>query len=219
MVHFHAIIHSNIDPQNQINLAKEIRDNYQRYYKFLNWKTFPDRYQVQVVCELIFKFLIVKPQANVLSGKQLAFRINGVRVLKNIRALIEQEIQGKTEPEEINEAIENVLDFVRGWAQYNFPKYLMALNRIQNEIYSEKGVEPGDFGYFATQIECMFTDPLFVALDEYGIPIQTSNKIKDNLDLNGDLDYLLLQIRELQVDKLDIMPFEKEILHDAKQQV
>lgn len=210
---------SNIDPQNQINLAKEIRDNYQRYYKFLNWKTFPNKFQVLVVCELIFKFLIVKPQANVLSGKQLAFRINGVRVLKNIRALIEQEIQGKTEPEEINEAIENVLDFVRGWAQYNFPKYLIALNSIQNEIYSEKGIEPGDFGYFATQIECMFTDPLFVALDEYGIPIQTSNKIKDNLDLNGDLDYLLLQIRELQVDKLDIMPFEKEILNDAKQQV
>ncbi len=210
---------SNIDPQSQINLAREIRENYQRFYNNLNWKSFPDAGQVYFVCDLIFKYLIGKPTANVLSGKQLGYRVNSVRALKTIRALIDQEIKGKEEPEEINEAIENILDFVRGWAQYNFPKYLMALNRIQNEIYSEKNLEPGDFSYFASQIECLFTDPLFVALDEYGIPIQTSNKIKGILKTDGDLDNLLLQIRELQVDGLNIMPFEKELLNDAKTHV
>lgn len=210
---------SNIDPQSQIRLAKEIRENYQRYYKFLNWKTFPDKYQVLVTCELIFNFLVGKPQANVRSGKQLAYRINGVRILKNVRALIEKEIERIEEPEEINEAIENVLDFVRAWAQYNYPKYLMALNRIQDEIYTARNLEPGDFSYFATQIECLFTDPLFVALDEYGIPIQTSNKIKESLNLNGDLDYLLSQIKKLQVENLNIMPFERELMNDLKQQI
>ncbi len=210
---------SNIDPQSQINLAREIRENYGQYYGSLNWKSFPQSRQVYFVCDLIFRHLIVKPTANVLSGRQLGYRVNSVRALRTIRALIDEEIKGKVEPEEINEAIENILDFVRGWAQYNFPKYLMALNRIQNEIYSERNLEPGDFSYFATQIECLFTDPLFVALDEYGIPIQTSSKIKSNLDLNGDLDYLLKQIRELEVDNLDIMPFEKELLNEAKQQV
>ncbi len=210
---------SNIDPQSQINLAREIRENYRQYYSFLNWKSFPDSNQVYFVCDLIFRNLIIKPTANVLSGRQLGYRVNSVRALRTIRALIDEEIKGKAEPEEINEAIENVLDFVRGWAQYNFPKYLMALNRIQNEIYSERNLPPGDFSYFATQIECLFTDPLFVALDEYGIPLQTSNKIKGILNTEGDLDSLLTQIRELQVDRLDIMPFEKELLSDAKSHV
>lgn len=210
---------SNIDPQNQINLAKEIKENYQRLYKFLNWTSFPDKFQIQVVCDLIFRHFIGKPTPLVLSAKQLAFRINRVRALKTVRAMIDAEIEGKTEAEDINETIENVLKFSRDWAQYFFPIYLMALNRIQLEIYKEWNLVPGDFSYFATQIECLFTDPLFVALDEYGIPIQTSNKIKNSFVLNGDLDYLLKQIRELNIDNLDLMPFEKELLNEAKQQV
>jgi hypothetical protein len=210
---------SNIDPQSQINLAKEIRDNYEHLYKFFNWKTFPDRDQIQVVCDFIFRHFIGKPQQLVLSAKQLAFRINRVRALKTIRALIDAEIEGKTEAEEINETIEDVLKFVRDWAQYNFPIYLMALNRIQSEIYTTKNLVPGDFSYFATQIECLFTNPLFVALDEYGIPIQTSNKIKGLLDTNGDLDYLLAQLKKLQIENLDLMPFEKELLTDATSQM
>jgi hypothetical protein len=60
---------------------------------------------------------------------------------------------------------------------------------------------------------------LFTALDEYGIPIQTSNKIRGILKTGGNLDDLLLQIKELQVANLDVMPFEKELLNDVKTQV
>lgn len=210
---------SNIDPQSQINLAREIQGNYRSLHGFLNWKAYPNYSQLKIVCDLIFRHFIVTPQTLVLSANQLAFRINRVRTLKTIRALIDVEIQGKTEAEEINETIEDVLKFVRDWAQYNFPIYLMALNRIQDEIYSGRNLEPGDFSYFATQIECLFTDPLFVALDEYGIPIQTSNKIKNKLDITGDLDYLLSQIRDLPLEDLNITTFEKELLTDAKSQI
>lgn len=210
---------SNIDPHSQIALAKEIRDSYQRLYRFLNWKTFPDRFQTQVICDLIFRHFIGRPVPLVLSARQLAFRINRVRALKTIRAMIDAEIENKEEPEEINETIEDVLKFTRDWIQFYFPIYLMALNRIQNTVYKEFGLEPGDYSYFATQIECLFTDPLFVALDEYGVPIQTSTKIQNLLKTNGDLDNLLAQIKELQTEKLDIMPFEKELLQDLKAQV
>jgi len=209
---------SNIEPQNQISLAKEIREN-PRLYKFLNWKSFPDRFQTQVICDLIFRHFIGKPQPLVLSAKQLAFRINRLRAVRTVRGMIDSEIVGKTDAEEINETIEDVLKFTRDWIQYYFPIYLMALDRIQKVIYSEMRLEPGDFSYFATQIECLFTDPLFVALDEYGIPLQTSNKIKDKLDTNGNLDHLLEQIRELPIESLDITQFEKELLSDAQNQV
>lgn len=210
---------SNINPQYQIDLAKDIKENFREYYPLLSWKAFPDYNQLKVVCNLIFKYFIVRGTSGVFSGDQLAYRINNVKNYKNVRALILEEIKGKDTPEKINEAIENVLDFVRGWAQFNFPQYLVALNKIQQEIYLEKKVPVGDFGYFATQIECLFTDPLFMALDEYGIPLQTSNKIKRYLKLDGNLDNLLNQIRRLKTDNLDIFPFEKEILNDAKEQI
>ena len=95
----------------------------------------------------------------------------------------------------------------------------MALNRIQQEIFSQFTSRVGDYSFFATQIECLFTNPLFVALDEYGIPLQTSDKIKASLDASGNLDKLLSTVRNLNLQGLDVSTFEREILEDVKTQV
>lgn len=211
---------SNIEPQSQIELATFIKGNLRGYHYLLKWNRFPTYDQLKFACELIWKFLIDGGRVGgISSGSQLAYKINNLRTVGNIKDLIKNEIDEDGEPEKVNEAIENILEFVRFWAQYNFPKYMMALNRIQKELYEEINFQTGDYSYFSSQIECLFTDPLFVALDEYGIPIQTSNKIKSKLDTNGNLDYLLEQIRELPIESLDISKFEKELLSDAQNQV
>lgn len=211
---------SNIEPQSQIDLAAFLKGNLRGYHYSFKWNRFPTYDQLKFACELIWKFLIDGGRVGgISSGSQLAFKINNLRTVGNIKDLIANEINEDGEPEKVNEAIENILEFVRFWAQYNFPKYMMALNRIQKELYEEIGFQTGDYSYFSSQIECLFTDPLFVALDEYGIPIQTSNKIKDKLDTNGNLDDLLEQIRELPIESLDVTKFEKELLTDAQSQV
>lgn len=211
---------SNIEPQSQIDLAAFLKSNLRGYHYLLKWNRFPTYDQLKFACELIWKFLIDGGRVGgISSGSQLAFKINNLRTVGNIKDLIANEIDEDGEPEKVNEAIENILEFVRFWAQYNFPKYMMALNRIQKELYEEIDFQTGDYSYFSSQIECLFTDPLFVALDEYGIPIQTSNKIKDKLDTNGNLDDLLEQIRELPIESLEVTQFEKELLTDAKNQV
>lgn len=211
---------SNIEPQSQIDLAAFLKSNLRGYHYLLKWNRFPTYGQLKFACELIWKFLIDGGRVGgISSGSQLAFKINNLRTVGNIKDLIANEIDEDGEPEKVNEAIENILEFVRFWAQYNFPKYMMALNRIQKELYEEIDFQTGDYSYFSSQIECLFTDPLFVALDEYGIPIQTSNKIKDKLDTNGNLDDLLEQIRELPIESLEVTQFEKELLTDAKNQV
>lgn len=211
---------SNIEPQNQIDLAAFLKGNLRACHYLLKWNKFPTYDQLKFACELIWKFLIDGGRfGGISSGSQLAFKINNLRTVGNIKDLIANEIDEEGEPEKVNEAIENILEFVRFWAQYNFPKYMMALNRIQKELYEEIDFQTGDYSYFSSQIECLFTDPLFVALDEYGIPIQTSNKIKDKLDTNGNLDDLLEQIRELPIESLEVTQFEKELLTDAQNQV
>jgi hypothetical protein len=211
---------SNIEPQSQIKLATFLKDNLRGYHYLLKWNRFPTYDQLKFACELIWKFLIDgRRVGGISSGSQLAFKINNLRIVGNIKDLIANEIDEDGEPEKVNEVIENILEFVRYWAQYNFPKYMMALNRIQKELYEEIDFQTGDYSYFSSQIECLFTDPLFVALDEYGIPIQTSNKIKDKLDTNGNLDHLLEQIRVLPIESLDVTQFEKELLTDVQNQV
>ena len=197
-----------------------LRNNNRTSYANLNWKQYPTYQQLKYSCELIWEYLVDSNRmGNVSSGSQLAYRINLIRTLKNVKALIAREIKTNYGPEQINNTIEDVLDFVRFWGQYNFPKYIMALDRIQKEIFQEYNLEPGEFSFFATQIECLFTDPLFVALDEYGIPIQTSDKLKYQLDTSGNLDSLLSQIKHLQVDSLKLTPFEKELIEEVKQQL
>lgn len=211
---------SNIDPQSQINLAIHIKNNARSLYPDLRWNKFPTAQQLKVTCTLIWDLLVDSNRlGNVSSGAQLSFKLNRLRAVKDIKNLIEIEIGNATEPEKINDAIENTLEFVRFWAQYNYPKYLMALNRIQQEIFSEMRVTPGDYSFFATEIECLFTNPLFVALDEYGIPLQTSDKIKGSLDTTGNLDTLLSTVRNLNLERLNISEFEREILEDVKMQV
>ena len=212
---------SNINPESQINLAKEIRGRYSSLYPYLKWTQFPTKDQLQTCCELIWDYLVdANRMGGVVSGKQLAFKMNRFRAMRgDVKTLISTEIGNKTEPEKMNDAIEDTLEFVRFWAQYNFPKYLHALNRIQKEIYSGVNLPAGDYSFFSTQIECLFTEPLFVALDEYGIPIQTSNRIKGRFDLTGNLDTLLAQIRQLNVPRLNLSLFETELLEDAKNQV
>jgi superfamily II DNA/RNA helicase len=211
---------SNIEPQSQINLARYINENIRELYPNLKWNKYPTAKQLQISCELIWEFLVdSKRLGNISSGAQLSFKLNRLRAVKDVKKLIEIEIGKANEPEKINDAIENTLEFVRFWAQYNYPKYLMALNRIQHEIFSQKNVIGGDYSFFATEIECLFTNPLFVALDEYGIPLQTSDKIKDSLDASGNLDKLLLTVRNLNLEGLNISTFEREILEDIKTQV
>lgn len=212
---------SNIDPDGQIRLATYLSKNYRKHHAELRWNWMPTYEQLLAVCNLIWDYFIGSGRlGNISSGKQLAFKINGIRIHRNIFALIASEVSNTKDPEKVNEAIENVLDFVRFWGQYNFPKFLLALDRIQKEVYREAGLSQGDYSSFASQIECLFTEPLFVALDEYGIPIQTSSKIRQNLSTaNADLDSLLEQIKKINVSALNVTEFDKDLLMEAQKHI
>lgn len=208
---------SSIDPEGQIRLAEFLITDLKSYHRLLSWTRFPTKAQLDFCCELIWDYFVKSRfVAGVSSGRQLAFKIGTLRNVKSVKALIRDEVSGTNEADKINEQIEDVLEFVRFWAQFHFPNYLRSLDRIQKELYNKIELKTGNYSFFASQIECLFTKPLFVALDEYGIPIQTSNKMKETLKTDTDLDNLLDQIKALQVDSLTLSPFEKELLREAQ---
>ncbi|SUC27787.1 Uncharacterised protein [Providencia rustigianii] len=93
----------------------------------------------------------------------------------------------------------------------------MAVNNIQADVLAKKGVEPGDFRFFAEQLENMFLDPLLTALDEYGIPTQISVQLKNLILPSEHLNDLLDKLRSLapKIEHLQLTHFEKNLMYWA----
>ena len=205
-----------ISPNAQVDLAREITSKLNRYQAILRWRRIPSYEQLEGVCEMIWAFLLGGRRwvGGIGSGRQLAFKINQLRRYRHVRTLIGLELAGRNP--DPNEAVEGVLEFIRYWAGFHFPRYLGCLDRIQKAVFSGAGRPTGDYGFFIGQIENLFVDPTLIALEEYGIPLQVSLKIERFLQPDGDLDGVLSRVRGLNVDELELEDFELQLLEDTR---
>jgi hypothetical protein len=215
-----AVIRENagIDPDQQIALAEEIRDNLRDYAPRLRWHGPPIYEQLRFACKLIWEHLKSTNQgrAGVKSADQLAFKVNRFRSNPEISALIRLELEGRGQPTP-DEAVESVLDFLRQWASFDFPRFLLALHRIQHSVLTSLGATSGDYTVFAAMVESLFMPAPLAALDEYGIPLQTARKLAEVLLPEGDLDSVLERLRQIDADSLtQLHPFERELIADAQ---
>lgn len=101
-----------------------------------------------------------------------------------------------------DETIEQALEFVRNTIGYKLPKYIRALDRLRHYALGE-GV--GAFEPFANRLEFLNTEPVYVQLDELGLPIEFSKKYR----LPGES----LEVAAAAVVRLQpgLKNFEKEI--------
>ena len=206
-----------ISPDAQIELAGELNNRMNHYQPLLAWRQTPSYEQLDAACKLIWKYLVESSGkiGGVSSGKQLAFKVNQLRRYKTIKLLISQQMSGAdTDP---NEVVEGVLEFIRYWACFHFPRYLACLDRIQRSVFERVDMQMGDYGYFGARVENLFLDPTLLALEEYGVPLQVSQKIEHLLIPDGDLDGVLARMRALDVHNLELDAFETRLLSDTQQ--
>ena len=123
---------------------------------------------------------------------------------------------GQYAAKDADEAVERVLDFDRKWAGYDFPRYLMALSRIQATILPKRGLRAGDYAHYASQSESLFLSPVVAALDEYGVPAQIGQKLVRLLGSGVDLDEALKRFAALDIQRLHLDAFEREVVLDAQ---
>lgn len=100
---------------------------------------------------------------------------------------------------------------------FRLPRDIMAIIKIQDDAFTNRGIEPGDFSFFAEQLENLFLDPLLTALDEYGIPTQISTQIKEEILPSDHLNEMLGKLRSMapRVHRLRLSTFEKSLVHWA----
>lgn len=206
-----------VDPRAQMSLAEELARRPQSYWRMLNWKRWPESEQLYTVCGLVWTHFVGdnRRRAGVSSGKQLAFTIDRFRALGNPTALLRERL-ARPEQQSADEIVEETMDWLRTWANFSFPRFLMAVDRIQRAVFRPRNLEPGDFSFFASRVENWFLDPATMALDEYGIPIQLAARLEGSLEPDGDLDAVLERLRNLDIDKLRLESFEKSLVVDAQ---
>jgi hypothetical protein len=209
---------SSVEPDAQIRLARHLLSDPKRWSTALNWSRYPNGSQLEAVCDLIWSFLVqaARSRGGVFSARQLAFKVWQMLRVPTTAERVRQELRpGQYSAKTPDEAVERILEFERTWASFELPRYLMAVSRIQRIVFERLGLPRGDFSSFASQVECLFRNPVIAALDEYGVPVQVGLKIISRLRTD-DLDTALSNLKVLQLDGLGLDDFERELLTDAK---
>jgi hypothetical protein len=150
------------------------------------------------------------------SDKQLGARINMLRSQQgDFRALVDQAVAKGTSADD---AMESELEFLRTWAQFKIPTAFAAAERIANDVLGSHGYTASSTAVFANELENLFLPPFAAVLEEYGLPISLTLKLRHRLDLGraSGLDDVLEKLRDLDMPPSTLVPFEREMLADTR---
>ncbi|MCH2547799.1 MAG: DEAD/DEAH box helicase [Alphaproteobacteria bacterium] len=198
---------------NQEAIAQEIHSNIEHYAEQLLWNSTPDYEQLKTACELICSH-ISKPKS-IVSVDQLAYVINRFFMSGSYQSFLDEQIEkaqndGVTD---ISKNIDQTLTWVRNVISYSFPRNLMIIETIANYVFKRNNIdEEADYSFYSSSLENLHMDSALCALDEYGIPYQTAQKLGGYIDPQGELDLALEYLRVVDVPALPFLNFEKTIL-------
>ena len=204
-----------IDLEGQIEVAKEIRSNLNKYLPLLTWKGLPSYAQIYGICDLIWKPFRCSRIGNgsAVNPKQLGVRIIDLHSAPSAREMIQKAFKYH---QDADAAVQQVLDFLRLWANFHFPQMLRALDRIQKDVFRRVKHPSGDYRFYAGRVENFFTDPVLVALEEYGIPLEVAKKLRPQLLPYQDIDEALVALSRVVLDKTNLSDFERDLVRDAQ---
>ena len=129
--------------------------------------------------------------------------------------LIEAELRDNYNVFTPTQAVERVLEFLRRWAEFHFPRFLSALDKIQRHVFSQSNMQPGNYEIYVSEIKRLFMPLSATVLEEYGVPYQISLQIEQHQALGETVDEILASLPTLAIDDLSLTSFEKELLQDA----
>jgi hypothetical protein len=212
-----TLLNQNVDIEKQLELARKIESSPEFYSKMFSWKGYPNSDQLKNVCDVIWEFFVTRSSTGVATSNQLHYKLSLFQALRDI-GLFVREMVGNEDDEygTIDKKIDQALDFLHQWVNFNMPRYLMAVSTIQKEILTKKGFPSGDFSYYARQMESFFTDSALAALDEYGIPLQISKKLQRFLQANGNLDEVIDRLKLIEKKQSMLTDFEWSFVEEVQ---
>lgn len=208
--------HTPVEVQERI--ASRLRSNPIGYRDLLGWSGVPSGPQLEAVCNLVFEFMEGNFLADygVHSGPSLAWHLNALRTEQDLSSYVQHWVQDQSPGQSPSDAVEMALKFVRNVICQRFPRDLMVIDAIQREVLMASNLTAGDYAVFAEQTENLFMPSALFALDEYGVPIQTAQRLASRLLPARSLDTVLARLVDLPLEALDLTAFETEILKEVR---
>jgi hypothetical protein len=218
---------SGINIAGQREMIKEIEKNISGYHRLLNWNGFPTYVQLLSVINLAWDHLI-KPgenKADVRSAAQLAVLTIRYSSLKSITAVISATIDDnywKAEIPDEQERIDRLTFFIlnvnRHWFDYKLPKWISVVYEIQNYVFTEAGRQPGNYSFFATNLENGFLPKNMASLMEYDIPFSAVQKLQNILQTSNTTEQNISSVNRLphsQLRRMGLIEYEINKIRNA----
>ncbi|PXF32497.1 helicase [Pokkaliibacter plantistimulans] len=212
--------HSGIEPEYLLDTANHLLKSSYRDLERFAWSSKPQYDDIKLTSEIIWTQLGGAPSARqgaMRSASMMTLWVWKLYASRNVprfrREMISNQIVRNTSPDE---AVENVLAFLRGWASFNYPKYLIALNDVANHVLQLKGLRSCNYLPFAMTIEHLFQPSSFSALEEYGLPTEISEKFLNERIFKKDdsLDVVVNNLRNRELSRFGDSVFEKRVIED-----
>lgn len=203
-----------IDPDLQIALAQKIQEDPKSFQNSLVWSGFPTADQVYGTCGIIFEYLLDGGRdSDVVSAQQMAYKIIQLQkaMPKGFKAYVEEIRQRAQEKLSVDELIRTAFSFLRNWAEFKIPQYLVALDRIQKHSFRAVGFRTGDYSVYAESIKHWFRPPAETVLEEYGMPMSMTEKIERHVKLPDSIDEMVESVSKINAKDVGFDSVESDI--------
>jgi len=214
---------SSIEPEFLLDTATYLTEMDVRDLTKLSWSSRPTYEDISFSSNIIWDHLggaASARQSSMFTSKKMTYWVWELYKSQNVSMFRKNRIQSQIERnEQPDVAVENVLAFLRGWASFNYPKYLMALSDITNYVLIKRGLKGCNYSPFAVAIEHLFQPTSFSALEEYGLPAEISEKLlKHHLFSKDDeLESVVNSLKNLELNSFADGVFEKRVIEDFQQ--
>jgi hypothetical protein len=206
------------DPAVILAIARILHADPRGWSNRLAWTGRPTYSQLLAACELIFQLSGGRHRGGVSSGEQLAKRIDLVRSHRGqIRSLADEQMRFAGARINADDAVEDVLDFIREWPTYKFPRLLMLLQTITEDIFGRYNLPAGDYRHYSGAVKTLFRPPMLNVLEEYGLPAPLTERLQRFVPTDatiGQIDEVLAHLRRMP-RITGLSHFEEEMLRDT----
>ena len=207
----------------QIEVLRILEKDIENKYNLVSWSGFPTYEQLNYVLSLAWdNFIKMGETTKPMTIKKLIkvtfdygndFNIN--RLVNENFSYLKSKNNGKTNIELLDNAIQQSFQILKHWFQYKVPKWLSVINNLQEFICNKKDIKPGNYIFYANQIENEFIRDNLSVLYEYGVPSSAIRKLADKIPSDIDEDKVIEYIKNNElINKSDLISYEKEKLYE-----
>lgn len=206
---------SPFDPDAQIEIARRIDESPDKAVSMFSWKGRPNAQQLKLLVELIYTVLLHSDkEKGIVSWGQLFYRLVQVQnyMPYGFRAYFEEFRRKEKGDKSVDEMLRAALLFLRTWMEFQLPRGIMAIDRIQKHVLAKYGLHFGDYTEYAEAVKHWFRPPAETILEEYGVPMPMTAKIGSVVRLPETVDEVLAVMSKLNIDQFQWSNIERQIL-------